>query len=80
VDTSRPGDVVVLDFFAKGRHLLVDALVTTVYRNTILESASTIPGYGTKQVEDRKFQANRAATQPIGAIHGRTHTSNTRVA
>ena len=32
---SRPEDVVVLDFFAEGRHLVVDAVVTTVYRNTV---------------------------------------------
>ena len=30
VDTSRLGDVVVLDFFADGHHLVVDAVVTTV--------------------------------------------------
>ncbi len=34
-NASRPGDVVVLDFFAEGRHLVVDAVVTTVYRNTV---------------------------------------------
>jgi hypothetical protein len=32
-DASRPGDVVVLNFFAEGRHLIVDAMVTTTYRN-----------------------------------------------
>ena len=35
-DASRLGDVVVLDFFAEGRHLVVYAVVTTIYRNTIL--------------------------------------------
>ena len=29
-DASRPGDVVVLGFFADYRHLVVDAVVTTV--------------------------------------------------
>jgi hypothetical protein len=29
-DASKPRDVVVLDFFAEGRHLVVDAVVTTV--------------------------------------------------
>ena len=33
-DASRPGDVVVLDFFRDGQHLVLDAVVTTVYRNT----------------------------------------------
>ena len=36
-DRSRPGDAVALDFFAYGGHLLViDAVVTTVYGNTVL--------------------------------------------
>ncbi len=61
-DASRPRDVVVLDFFAEGRHLVVDAVVTTVYRNTILKHAATIPGYVAKQVEDMKFHADRAST------------------
>ncbi len=47
-DASRPEDIVVLDFFAEGRHLVVDAVVTTVYRNTILKNASTIVGYAAK--------------------------------
>ena len=35
--------------------MVVDAVVTTVYRNVILKYASTTPGYATKQAEDRKF-------------------------
>ena len=36
-DETRPGDVVVLDFFAKGEHpVVIDTVVTTVYRNTVL--------------------------------------------
>ena len=35
-DASRPGDVVVLNFFAEGRHLVVDTMVSTTYRNTII--------------------------------------------
>ena len=54
-DASRPDDVVVLDHFAGGRYLVIDAVVTTVYRNTILRSASIVPGYAAKQVEDRKL-------------------------
>jgi hypothetical protein len=33
---SRLGDVVVLDFFAEGRHLVIDAVVNIVYRNIII--------------------------------------------
>jgi len=28
-DATMPGDVVVLDFFAEGMHLVIDAVVTT---------------------------------------------------
>jgi len=41
---SRPGDVVAMDFFADGRHLVIDAVMTTVYMNTVLEKVATIPG------------------------------------
>jgi hypothetical protein len=44
--------------------------VTTVYRNTILKNASTIPGFVAKQAENRKFTADRASTRPIATIHG----------
>jgi len=30
-DSSQPGDVVALDFFADGMHLVIDAVMTTVY-------------------------------------------------
>ena len=35
VDATRPGDVVTLYFFAEGIHMVIDMVVTTVYRNTI---------------------------------------------
>jgi hypothetical protein len=35
-DRSRPGNVVALDFFADGFHLVIDAVVTTVNKNTEL--------------------------------------------
>ena len=72
-DSSRPGDVVALDFFADGRHLVVDAVMTTVYRNTVLKKVATVPGYAAKQAEDRKFLADKASSQPISAIHGGPH-------
>ncbi len=40
---SIPGDVVVLDYFAQGRRLVVDAVVTIVCRNVILKNACAIP-------------------------------------
>jgi hypothetical protein len=64
--------VVVPDFFAEGSHMVVDVVVTTFYRNTILRHAALVPGYAAKQAEDRKFQVDRASTQLI-AIHGDPH-------
>ena len=54
-DRSRLGDVVALDFFADGRHLFIDAVLTTVYMNTVMEKVVTVPGFAAKQVEDRKL-------------------------
>ena len=36
-DRTRPGDVVALNFFGLDRHLVIDAVVSTVYRNCILQ-------------------------------------------
>ncbi len=36
VDASRHGDEVVLDLFAEDRHLVIDVVATTVYRDTII--------------------------------------------
>jgi hypothetical protein len=41
-DCSRPGDVVALDCFAIGRHLAIDAVMTSLYRNTVLPRLATI--------------------------------------
>jgi hypothetical protein len=35
-DRTRPGDLAVIDLAKGERHLILDGLVTTVYRNTIL--------------------------------------------
>ena len=47
-DASRPGDMVVLDFLAEGRHLVADVVATVVYRNTIMKHATSVPCYATK--------------------------------
>jgi hypothetical protein len=65
--------VVVLDFFAEDRHLVVDVVVTTVCRNTILQGAASIPGYAAKQAEERKFYADKTSAQAIVAIHREPH-------
>jgi len=72
-DRSRPGDVVALNFFADGRHLVIDFVMTTVYRNIVLHKVATISGHATKQTEDKKFLANKSSRQPISTIHGGPH-------
>ncbi len=57
-DRTRPGDLMVMDFAEGGRHLIIDGVVTTVYRNSILPKVATIPRYAAKQVEDRKIKTN----------------------
>ena len=71
---TRPGDIVVLGFYAHGRHLLLDGVVTTVYRNTKLRETTEVHGYAAKLVEDRKFYADKASEQPVARIHGGRHT------
>jgi hypothetical protein len=73
-DMTRPGDIVVLDFYAPGRHLLLDGVLTTVYRNTRQRETGEIPGYAAKLVEDRKFYADKTSERPVAKIHGGLHT------
>jgi hypothetical protein len=64
---------VALDFFAEGRHLVIDAVVKTVYRNTILQKVASIPRYEVKQAEDKKILANRTSSHPIATPRGGPH-------
>ena len=72
----RPGDLVVLDFAAGGRHLVIDGVVTTVYRNSVLSKVATIPGFVVKQVEDKKFKTDKDSPHPVSAYHGGRHRLN----
>jgi hypothetical protein len=65
--------VVSLDFFADGRHLVIDVVVTTVYKNIVLHQVANILGYAAKQAEDIKFLANRTSRQPIALRMARGH-------
>jgi hypothetical protein len=50
-DRARPCDLVVLDFAEGGRHLIIDGVVTTVYRNSVLPNkVAAIPGFAVKHV------------------------------
>ncbi len=59
-----------LDFFAERRYLVIDVVVTTCYRNTIVKGDASVPDLAPKHAEVRKFYAGRVSTQPIVAIHG----------
>ena len=47
-DGTRPRDIVVLDFAEGGRHPIIDGVVTTVYRCTILYKVATVPEFAAK--------------------------------
>ena len=69
-DRSRPGNVVTLDFFADGRHLVIDAVITTVYRNTDLQQVVDVPGYAAKQAKNMTLCSDKTSSQPIASVHG----------
>ena len=64
-DRSRPRDVVAVDFFADGKHLVIDAVLITMSRIIILEKVATSLGYAAKQAEDKKFMTYQTSTHPI---------------
>jgi hypothetical protein len=72
-DNSRPGDVVALDFIADGRPLGIDAVMTAMYRNTVLEKVATVLGYAAKQAKDMKFLADITSRHPIFVTLGGPH-------
>jgi hypothetical protein len=65
---------VVLEYHAPGRHLLLDGVVTTAYRNTRQRETREISGYAAKLVEDKKFYADKISEQHAARIHGGRHT------
>ena len=70
---SRPGDLVVLDIAEGGRHLVLDGVVTTIYKNTILSKVAAIPVFAAKQVEVGKFKADADALHLVSSLHGGRH-------
>jgi hypothetical protein len=73
-DATSPGNFVVLDFTASGRHLILDGGVTTVYINFILSKVASVPGFAAKKVEDTKFKADQASAHPISVAYRGQHT------
>ena len=72
-DKTRPWDIVVLDYHAPGKHLMLDGVVTTVYRITRQRETRNIPGYAAKLVEDTKVYANKISEWFVAKIHGGRH-------
>ena len=52
---------------------MIDVVMTTVYRNTVMENVATTSGYVAKRAEDRKFLAGKTSPQPISVINGGLH-------
>ena len=69
---ERPRDIVVLDFFGLCRHMVIDVVVSTVYRNTILLKtiASSRAMLPSKLAGDRKFKADEKSHEPVSSKHG----------
>ena len=67
---TRPGDILVLEFYAPGHHLVLDGVVTSAYRNTRQRETGEIPGFASKLVEDMKFYADKTSEWPVAMIHG----------
>jgi len=73
-DATRPGGLAVLDFAAEGKHLSIDGVITSVYRNSILSRVAAILGFAAKQAEDRKFKVDADSPKPVAATNGSSHT------
>jgi hypothetical protein len=71
---TRPCDIVALDYYTPGHHLMLDGVVTTAYRNTRHRETGEIPGFAAKLVEDGKFYADKTSERPVVKIHGGKHT------
>ncbi len=72
--TLSLGGIIVLEYVALDKHLLMDGVATTARRNTHLMDTRFIPEYAAKLAEDRKFCADKASERPISACHGGRHT------
>ncbi len=56
---TRHEGLVVVDFTALGRHLIMDGVFTSVYMNSILASVAAVPGLAAKKVEDMKLKRHQ---------------------
>jgi len=65
-NATRPGNIVVHDFAEAGKHLIIDGVVTIVYRNSnILSRVSCgCAEFAAKQVEDKARRSRQMQTLP----------------
>eukprot|EP00873_Tetraselmis_striata_P037933 jgi/Tetstr1/458197/TSEL_044687.t2 len=68
-DATRPGDVVRLDYMGPGVHLVLDAAVTCVFRNSIAAQVAVQPGYAARLREQTKFRVDACSSQPVARRH-----------
>ena len=64
----------VLDFAPEGKHLVINGVVTSVYRNSILSRIAAVPGFAAKQAEDMKFKVDADSPKPVATANGGSHT------
>jgi len=72
-DCTRPCDIVVMDFAKGGQHLIIDGVVTTIYRNSVLSHVAIVPRFATKQVGDSKFKADEDSHNLVSTTNGGRH-------
>ena len=72
-DSTRPGDVVVLNFAGDGQHLLIDVACTTVWGNSHASRCGTVPGCSALDRENDKFTTDRNSGSPVSIFHGGNH-------
>eukprot|EP00873_Tetraselmis_striata_P009441 jgi/Tetstr1/429705/TSEL_019600.t1 len=68
-DATCPGDVVQLDYMGPGVHLVLDAAVTCVFRNSIAAQVAVQPGYAARLREQTKFRVDACSSQPVARRH-----------
>eukprot|EP00873_Tetraselmis_striata_P013200 jgi/Tetstr1/433464/TSEL_022736.t1 len=68
-DATRPGDVVQLDYMGPGVHLVLDADVTCIFRNSIAAQVAVQPGCAARLREQTKFRVDACLSQPVARRH-----------
>ena len=69
-DGTRPSDVTWLNFHGRGKHLLIDATVVSVYVASMLKNQRfNQPGYAVEQAEARKFSNDVTSRASVAGTH-----------